>query len=58
MKKLILLVLMLFLAACNNDSNEVTSAADPVTEPAALPAGITLIDELLGAIGLELDRLN
>lgn len=48
MKKLIILLLMLPLAACNNDSTEVAGVADPATESTALPDGITLIDEFKG----------
>jgi zinc protease len=46
--KLIIPLLMLTLAACNNESADVAGVADPVKEPAALPAGITLIDEFKG----------
>jgi zinc protease len=47
-KKLIMLLLMLPLAACNNESTEVASVAEPVITTPALPAGITLIDEFKG----------
>ncbi len=49
MKKLIALILLLPLAACNNE----TSSDSPVAaqENAALPAGITLVDEFKGDDG-------
>jgi zinc protease len=39
---------MLPLAACNNQSSDVAGVADPAAKPAALPAGITLIEEFKG----------
>ena len=46
MKKLIALILLLPLAACNNETNTETPIA--AVEKPALPAGITLIDEFKG----------
>ncbi len=48
MKKLITLLALLSLAACNKESNEIASTADAVDSPAALPAGITLVEEFKG----------
>jgi zinc protease len=48
-KKLILLLMLLPLAACNNEPAEVTSAVEAVEQAAAsLPEGITLIEEFEG----------
>ena len=44
-KKLIALLIMLPLAACNNQPSDV---ADTLAKPAALPAGITLVEEFKG----------
>ncbi|MDH4019749.1 MAG: insulinase family protein [Xanthomonadales bacterium] len=46
MKKLIALLLLLPLAACNNETNTDTPIA--AVEPAVLPPGITLVDEFKG----------
>ena len=46
MKKLIILILLLPLAACNNETTNDTPIAK--TEVSSLPAGITLIDEFKG----------
>ncbi len=48
MKKLMMLLLLLPLAACNNESAEVAHTPDATTKPAVLPAGIKLIDEFKG----------
>ncbi len=48
MKKLIILALLLPLAACNNDNSEVATITDNSAVPAALPPGITLVDEFKG----------
>ncbi|MCW8925588.1 MAG: insulinase family protein [Xanthomonadales bacterium] len=45
MKKLIILLALLPLAACNNEPAEVTTTAEPAP---ALPAGITLVEEFKG----------
>ena len=49
MKKLIALILLLPLAACNNETNTETPVA--VVEKPTLPAGITLIEEFKGDDG-------
>ncbi len=46
MKKLIALILLLPLAACNNETTTVTTTVE--VENPALPAGITLIEEFKG----------
>ena len=46
MKKLIALILLLPLVACNNETTAVTTT--PEAEKPALPAGITLIEEFKG----------
>jgi len=43
-----MLLMLLPLAACNNESTEISSSPDVVEKPAALPAGITLVDEFKG----------
>ncbi len=52
MKKLIALILLLPLAACNNDSTPATASVEEAPAVAAaepaLPAGITLVDEFKG----------
>jgi len=48
LKKLIILLLLLPLAACNNESAEVTSAAETNDKTPQLPEGITLIEEFTG----------
>ena len=48
MKKLIMLLSVLLLTACNNESTDVTNAEVTAIEPATLPDGITLIDEFKG----------
>ena len=48
MKKLILLLLLLPLVGCNNESAEVATATEPVVETPSLPAGIKLIEEFKG----------
>jgi zinc protease len=47
-KNLILLILVLTLAACNQESTEVSSVTKPVIGTATLPDGITLIEEFKG----------
>jgi zinc protease len=47
-KKLIMLLLVLPLAACNNESADVSRIADTAVKPVTLPEGITLIDEFKG----------
>ncbi len=49
MKKLIALILLLPLAACNDQTNNETSTA-AVAKP-ALPAGVTLVEEFKGDDG-------
>ena len=49
MKKLIALILLLPLAACNNQTSSETPA--PAVAKTALPAGITLVDEFKGDDG-------
>ena len=46
MKRLITLILLLSLAACNNETS--TETPTPLVEKPALPAGITLVDEFKG----------
>ena len=43
MKKLIVLVLLFLLTACNNEN--ATETATTIVEKPALPAGITLVDD-------------
>ena len=46
MKKLIALILLLFLVACKNETTP--EATTDIDEKPALPAGITLVDEFKG----------
>ena len=48
MKKLILLLMLLPLAACIDETSEVATVQDTAETPTALPAGITLVDEFKG----------
>ncbi len=43
-----MLLFMLPIAACNNEPAEFASVANPVSESASLPAGITLVEEFKG----------
>jgi zinc protease len=47
-KKLIMLLFMLPLAACNNQSAEVANTPEVTEKTASLPAGIMLVDEFKG----------